>query len=47
MWLMEDILCFVIVEEGWVCYSLWGMGIVFCDLMGDGFFEVYLILMGD
>lgn len=34
-------------EEGWLPYSIWGMGIASRDLTGDGFPEVYLTSMGD
>lgn len=33
--------------EGWISYSIWGMGIASRDLTGDGFPEVYLTSMGD
>ena len=34
-------------EDGWLPYSIWGMGIASRDLTGDGFPEVYLTSMGD
>ena len=33
--------------EGWLPFSIWGMGIASRDLTGDGFPEVYLTSMGD
>lgn len=34
-------------EDGWLGYSIWGMGIASRDVTGDGFPEVYLTSMGD
>ncbi|WP_170414714.1 CRTAC1 family protein [Ruegeria arenilitoris] len=34
-------------DEGWLPFSIWGMGIASRDLTGDGFPEVYLTSMGD
>ncbi len=33
--------------DGWLPYSIWGMGIASRDVTGDGFPEVYLTSMGD
>ncbi len=34
-------------EQGWLHYSLWGMGIASRDITGDGYPEIYLTSMGD
>ncbi|GGE62310.1 CRTAC1 family protein [Actibacterium pelagium] len=34
-------------DEGWMPYSIWGMGIASRDISGDGFSDVYLTSMGD
>ncbi len=34
-------------DDGWLDYSIWGMGIASRDLTGDGLAEVYLTSMGD
>ena len=47
MWAMEDTPRLFGEAEGWLPYSLWGMGIALRDLTGDGFPEVYLTSMGD
>ncbi|MEX0350917.1 MAG: CRTAC1 family protein [Paracoccaceae bacterium] len=47
MWAMEDTPRLYDEAEGWLPYSLWGMGIASRDLTGDGFPEVYLTSMGD
>ena len=47
MWAMESTPSLYSQEEGWLPYSIWGMGIASRDLTGDGFPEVYLTSMGD
>lgn len=47
MWAMEGTPRLYSEEEGWLPYSLWGMGIASRDLNGDGFSDVYLTSMGD
>ncbi|WP_170605592.1 CRTAC1 family protein [Ruegeria arenilitoris] len=47
LWAMEPAPRLYSLEEGWMPYSIWGMGIASRDLNGDGFPEVYLTSMGD
>jgi len=44
---MEETPRLYTADEGWLRYSLWGMGIASRDLTGDGLPEVYLSSMGD
>ncbi len=47
LWAMEPEPRLYAFDEGWLPYSIWGMGIASRDLTGDGFPEVYLTSMGD
>lgn len=47
LWAMEPEPRLYTFQEGWLAYSIWGMGIASRDLTGDGFPEVYLTSMGD
>ncbi|WP_209595780.1 CRTAC1 family protein [Ruegeria sp. HKCCSP351] len=47
LWAMEDTPRLYAPEDGWVSYSIWGMGIASRDVSGDGFPDVYLTSMGD
>ncbi|MES0827368.1 CRTAC1 family protein [Ruegeria sp. SCP11] len=47
LWAMEPEPRLYGSDEGWLSYSIWGMGIASRDLTGDGFPEVYLTSMGD
>ncbi|WP_170454130.1 CRTAC1 family protein [Ruegeria arenilitoris] len=47
MWAMEDTPRLYDQAEGWMPYSIWGMGIASRDLTGDGYPDVYLTSMGD
>jgi hypothetical protein len=47
LWRMEGEPRLYSSEEGWLPYSIWGMGIASRDVTGDGFPEVYLTSMGD
>lgn len=47
LWAMESEPRLYTQDEGWLPYSIWGMGIASRDLTGDGFPEVYLTSMGD
>ncbi|WP_050602730.1 CRTAC1 family protein [Ruegeria sp. 6PALISEP08] len=47
LWAMEDIPRLYGQADGWLPYSIWGMGIASRDLTGDGFPDVYLTSMGD
>ncbi|WP_170340188.1 CRTAC1 family protein [Ruegeria arenilitoris] len=47
MWAMEDTPRLYDQAEGWLPYSIWGMGIASRDLTGDGYPDVYLTSMGD
>ncbi len=47
LWAMEKTPRPYSKEDGWLAYSIWGMGIASRDLTGDGFPEVYLTSMGD
>ncbi len=47
LWAMEPEPRLFTPEDGWMPYSIWGMGIASRDLTGDGFPEVYLTSMGD
>ncbi|WP_170751257.1 CRTAC1 family protein [Ruegeria lacuscaerulensis] len=47
LWAMEETPSLYSKEDGWLPYSIWGMGIASRDLTGDGFPEVYLTSMGD
>ncbi|CUH46299.1 CRTAC1 family protein [Ruegeria atlantica] len=47
LWAMEPEPRLYSSEDGWLPYSIWGMGIASRDLTGDGFPEVYLTSMGD
>ncbi len=47
LWAMEPEPRLYSPEDGWLPYSIWGMGIASRDLTGDGFPEVYLTSMGD
>ena len=47
LWAMEAWPRLYSLEEGWIPYAIWGMGIASRDLTGDGFPEVYLTSMGD
>ncbi|WP_298846381.1 CRTAC1 family protein [uncultured Ruegeria sp.] len=47
LWAMEDTPRLYGQEDGWLPYSIWGMGIASRDLTRDGFPEVYLTSMGD
>lgn len=47
LWAMEDTPRLYNEGDGWLPYSIWGMGIASRDLTGDGFPDVYLTSMGD
>ncbi len=47
LWAMEPLPRLYAQDEGWLPYSIWGMGIASRDITGDGFPEVYLTSMGD
>lgn len=47
LWAMEAEPRLYTAEDGWVPYSVWGMGIASRDLTGDGYPEVFLTSMGD
>lgn len=47
LWAMEPQPRLYGEEDGWLPYSIWGMGIASRDLTGDGFPDVYLTSMGD
>ncbi|MEM8571431.1 MAG: CRTAC1 family protein [Pseudomonadota bacterium] len=47
MWSLEPGLRLYGPEDGWVEFSIWGMGIASRDLTGDGWPEIYLTSMGD
>nr|WP_170537860.1 CRTAC1 family protein [Ruegeria arenilitoris] len=47
MWAMEDTPRLYDQADGWLPYSIWGMGIASRDLSGDGYPDVYLTSMGD
>ncbi|NOD93569.1 hypothetical protein GS636_12310 [Ruegeria sp. HKCCD4884] len=47
LWAMEDTPRLYGQSDGWLPYSIWGMGIASRDLTGDGFPDVYLTSMGD
>ncbi len=47
MWAMEAEPRLFSDDEGWLPYSIWGMGIASRDINGDGFPDVYLTSMGD
>lgn len=47
LWAMEPEPRQYAANEGWLPYSIWGMGIASRDLTGDGYPEVYLTSMGD
>lgn len=47
LWAMEPIPRLYSPDDGWLPYSIWGMGIASRDLTGDGFPDVYLTSMGD
>ncbi len=47
LWAMETEPRLYTQNDGWIPYSIWGMGIASRDLTGDGFPEVYLTSMGD
>ena len=47
MWAMEEIPRLYTQDDGWLPYSIWGMGIASRDMTGDGFPDVYLTSMGD
>jgi hypothetical protein len=47
MWAMEPTPRLYSEADGWLTYSLWGMGIASRDLTGDGYSDVYLTSMGD
>jgi hypothetical protein len=47
LWAMEAAPRLYTEAEGWMPYSLWGMGIASRDITGDGLPEVYLSSMGD
>ncbi|WP_171123351.1 MULTISPECIES: CRTAC1 family protein [unclassified Ruegeria] len=47
LWAMEATPRTYSQKDGWLPYSIWGMGIASRDLTGDGFPEVYLTSMGD
>ncbi|MGV6805455.1 MAG: CRTAC1 family protein [Ruegeria sp.] len=47
LWAMETNPRLYTQEDGWLPYSIWGMGIASRDLTGDGFPDVYLTSMGD
>ncbi len=47
MWAMEPTPRLYSEADGWMTYSLWGMGIASRDLTGDGYSDVYLTSMGD
>ncbi|NOC45154.1 hypothetical protein GS605_07625 [Ruegeria sp. HKCCD7559] len=47
LWAMEDTPRLYSKADGWLPYSIWGMGIASRDLTGDGFSDVYLTSMGD
>ena len=47
MWAMEDVPRQFDADDGWLRYSIWGMGIASRDVTGDGFSDIYLTSMGD
>ncbi|MBR9763958.1 MAG: CRTAC1 family protein [Rhodobacteraceae bacterium] len=47
MWAMEKTPRLYTPEDGWLPYSIWGMGIASRDVTGDGYPDVYLTSMGD
>ncbi|WP_425083392.1 CRTAC1 family protein [Ruegeria profundi] len=47
LWAMEADPRLYTEDDGWLPYSIWGMGIASRDLTGDGFSDVYLTSMGD
>ncbi len=47
LWAMEPDPRPYSAADGWLPYSIWGMGIASRDLTGDGFPEVFLTSMGD
>lgn len=47
MWTLDAVPRLYNHEEGWMPFSIWGMGIASRDLTGDGWPEVYLTSMGD
>lgn len=47
LWAMENTPRLYSQDDGWLPYSIWGMGIASRDLTGDGFPDVYLTSMGD
>lgn len=47
LWAMESIPRLYSAKDGWIDYSLWGMGIASRDLTGDGYPEIFLTSMGD
>ncbi|KIC47359.1 ASPIC/UnbV domain-containing protein [Ruegeria sp. ANG-S4] len=47
LWSMGDTPRLYSSDDGWLPYSIWGMGIASRDLTGDGHPEVYLTSMGD
>ncbi len=47
LWAMDDVPRLYSEQEGWIDFSLWGMGIASRDLTGDGYPEIFLTSMGD
>lgn len=47
LWAMEAQPRLYGAQDGWIDYSLWGMGIASRDLSGDGIPEIFLTSMGD
>ncbi|NVO54712.1 CRTAC1 family protein [Rhodobacteraceae bacterium B1Z28] len=47
LWAMEPQPRLYSQDDGWLPYSIWGMGIASRDLTGDGFADIYLTSMGD
>ncbi len=47
LWAMETKPRLYTAQDGWIDYSLWGMGIASRDLTGDGYPEIFLTSMGD
>ena len=47
LWAMEEIPRLYTQEDGWLSYSIWGMGIASWDMTGDGFPDVYLTSIGE
>ncbi len=47
LWAMEQHPRLYAAQDGWIDYSLWGMGIASRDLTGDGYPEIFLTSMGD